>query len=475
MGDKFGLEEEDKLMIENVLGREACDYLLWSASNKLSDEFRSRTGDLGVQDAIRKILEGSDWNYSIFWQVSNSKSGKSALIWGDGHHKESKETQVDVHENARKRRVLQKLHSCFKGPEKGAKMDSVSDVEMFYLTSMFYIFPFDKPSSPSQSFNTSRSVWVSDSKSCEEHYQSRSLLAKSARFQTLVFIPLKRGVLEIGSFKSIPEDQNFIAMTKTLFNGCHPKGLPKIFGQELSLGGGQKSGPISINFSPKVEEDVDFGGESFEIPSRNGNFGGNSSHRIDDNEGKLFPHNVINGVLNSQSIQSALDLSNQDSLTDRKPRKRGRKPANGREEPLNHVEAERQRREKLNQRFYALRAVVPNISKMDKASLLGDAISYITDLQTKIRMMETEKDVIGAPEVDFMARKDDAVVRVSCPLDDHPVARVIKTFREHQIVMQDTDVSTTEDGKVVHSFSFQGLGGGVAEQLKEKLESVFSD
>jgi transcription factor MYC2 len=46
------------------------------------------------------------------------------------------------------------------------------------------------------------------------------------------------------------------------------------------------------------------------------------------------------------------------------PRKRGRKPANNREEPLNHVEAERQRREKLNQRFYALRAVVPNVSKV---------------------------------------------------------------------------------------------------------------
>nr|AIA22170.1 MYC2 [Gentiana rigescens] len=76
---------------------------------------------------------------------------------------------------------------------------------------------------------------------------------------------------------------------------------------------------------------------------------------------------------------------------EKRPRKRGRKPANGREEPLNHVEAERQRREKLNQRFYALRAVVPNVSKMDKASLLGDAISYINELKSKVQNIETEK------------------------------------------------------------------------------------
>lgn len=52
------------------------------------------------------------------------------------------------------------------------------------------------------------------------------------------------------------------------------------------------------------------------------------------------------------------------------PRKRGRKPANDREEPLSHVQAERQRREKLNQRFYALRAVVPNVSKVRTLQLL---------------------------------------------------------------------------------------------------------
>lgn len=53
------------------------------------------------------------------------------------------------------------------------------------------------------------------------------------------------------------------------------------------------------------------------------------------------------------------------------------------------MEAERQRREKLNDRFNSLRSVVPNVSRMDKASLLSDAVSYINELEMKISEMES--------------------------------------------------------------------------------------
>ncbi|XP_074273132.1 transcription factor MTB1-like [Silene latifolia] len=176
---------------------------------------------------------------------------------------------------------------------------------------------------------------------------------------------------------------------------------------------------------------------------------------------------------------------------DSKPRKRGRKPANGREEALNHVEAERQRREKLNQRFYALRAVVPNISRMDKASLLGDAVSYITELQKRLKDLETEQERNSATsqeaisladteeqsqapvaDVEIQAINDELVVRVSCPLDLHPVAQVIQAFKDEEITVLDSKLAAGTD-TVFHTFVIKSQR---SEQLsKEKLMAALSN
>ncbi|KAJ9170489.1 hypothetical protein P3X46_018594 [Hevea brasiliensis] len=55
-----------------------------------------------------------------------------------------------------------------------------------------------------------------------------------------------------------------------------------------------------------------------------------------------------------------------------------------------HVIAERKRREKLSQRFIALSAVVPGLKKMDKASVLGDAIKYLKNLQERVKTLEEQ-------------------------------------------------------------------------------------
>ncbi|KAM7481740.1 hypothetical protein LguiB_006323 [Lonicera macranthoides] len=55
-----------------------------------------------------------------------------------------------------------------------------------------------------------------------------------------------------------------------------------------------------------------------------------------------------------------------------------------------NIVSERNRRKKLNERLFALRAVVPNISKMDKASIIKDAIDYIQELHDQERRIKDE-------------------------------------------------------------------------------------
>ncbi|KAL0911127.1 hypothetical protein M5K25_019243 [Dendrobium thyrsiflorum] len=64
---------------------------------------------------------------------------------------------------------------------------------------------------------------------------------------------------------------------------------------------------------------------------------------------------------------------------------------------LDHILAERRRREKLSERFVALAAIIPGLKKMDKASVLGDAVKHIKELEETVKNLEEEKIERKAP------------------------------------------------------------------------------
>ncbi|GAB4848844.1 hypothetical protein Ancab_003638 [Ancistrocladus abbreviatus] len=53
-----------------------------------------------------------------------------------------------------------------------------------------------------------------------------------------------------------------------------------------------------------------------------------------------------------------------------------------------HVITERIRRENLNQKFIALSALLPDLKKLDKASILGNAVQYMKQLEEQVSKLE---------------------------------------------------------------------------------------
>ncbi|KAJ7540804.1 hypothetical protein O6H91_10G031500 [Diphasiastrum complanatum] len=242
--------------------------------------------------------------------------------------------------------------------------------------------------------------------------------------------------------------------------------------------------------------------------------------------GPLLSANVRSSIESEQEIDSEAEVSFKEvecslNIDQKPPRKRGRKPANDREEPLNHVQAERQRREKLNQRFYALRSVVPNVSKMDKASLLGDAITYIQELKSKLRDSEfqmkelqskvsvlSEKCVdcstkrpslnpskvsaqlsslsngdkepackgasIGQiPEIYVCILGKEAIVRVRCIKTAFPVASLLSCLQDLQLEIQHASISTEKES-VLHTVIVKMVDLMLCEEdLVEAIEQAF--
>ncbi|OVA04748.1 Myc-type [Macleaya cordata] len=326
------------------------------------------------------------WTYAIFWRTSpgDINNGGLVLAWGDGHLQGPKDvTKQNSYNNRQHFHQNQKFGLALdrKREIDGSVDGTVTDAEWFYMVSLTRSFGAGD-GAPGRAFSTGNSVWLTGGQELQQYNCERAKEAQMHGIETLVCIPTSSGVIELGSSDLIRENWVLIQQAKSLF-GSDLANL--VLKQQPNHGG-------LIPFLDRTLSFADIGliagvqDEALHYQQQKQQI---SEVLETKKEGTLMAVGGQSSSVDSEHSDSE-GLFMAPAIEKRRPKKRGRKPGNGREIPLNHVEAERQRREKLNHRFYALRAVVPNVSRMDKASLLADAVSYINELKTKVEELESQ-------------------------------------------------------------------------------------
>lgn len=326
---------------------------------------------------------------------------------------------------------------------------------------------------PWKAFSSGAHIWLSGPDQLGSFECERAQEAQIHGIKTLVCIPTSSGVVEMGSTVPLKENWNLVQLAKSLF-------------------GSDLAGLIHKNY---VDDPSNNNMNGFEFDRSicfsdiNGLF---TSLQDQEDSINLLDAKLLDSEHSDSEFQFAAASAAGGGATStekRAPKKRGRKPCPGRDTPANHVEAERQRREKLNNRFYALRSVVPNVSRMDKASLLADAVSYINDLKIKVEELESQLEkeskklkveaaaaaaALGAASTDTADNNNstttsvdqatpnsnttsvpleievkmvgpDAMIRVQSENSNHPGAKLMEALRELELQVHHASMSSVKE------------------------------
>jgi hypothetical protein len=124
-------------------------------------------------------------------------------------------------------RVLLRLHALYgggDGADGALRLDRVTGPEMYFLASMHFSFPEDGCGGPGHALASGcRYAWVSvdprrlPGSAATPEWYVRGSLAESAGLRTVVFVPCKGGVFELGSVVDIPESPEVVGTIQSAF------------------------------------------------------------------------------------------------------------------------------------------------------------------------------------------------------------------------------------------------------------------
>ncbi|KAL1172435.1 hypothetical protein V6Z11_A05G348100 [Gossypium hirsutum] len=223
---------------------------------------------------------------------------------------------------------------------------------------------------------------------------------------TRVLIPVFSGLIELFASKHMPKDQNLIELVTSQCNA--------VLKQEITTGENYTKAnldkwynlPFSISLStfvPRIElippisdsnshHSLD-GSHSGSSPSiEHPPFASDSAYISQDEQfkkliGTYYGTNRLRCSKNVPEQQARFPPDGNESIKDKM--RTTKQPAKEKFHSKNLV-MERNRRKKINDQLFKLRALVPKISKMDRTAILTDAIEYIGDLLEEKKKLENE-------------------------------------------------------------------------------------
>ncbi|EOA21142.1 hypothetical protein CARUB_v10001486mg [Capsella rubella] len=144
-------------------------------------------------------------------------------------------------------------------------------------------------------------------------------------------------------------------------------------------------------------------------------------------------------------------------------------------QPSKNLMAERRRRKRLNDRLSMLRSIVPKITKMDRTTILGDAIDYMKELLDKINKLQEDDQELGSNshlntlitdeslvrnslKFEVEQREVDTHIKICCSTKPGLLLSTVTTLETLGLEIQQCVISCFSD------FSLQASCSEVAEQ-----------
>ncbi|KAF8086434.1 hypothetical protein N665_0626s0026 [Sinapis alba] len=125
--------------------------------------------------------------------------------------------------------------------------------------------------------------------------------------------------------------------------------------------------------------------------------------------------------------------------------------------------SERRRRSRMKDKLYALRSLVPNITKMDKASIVGDAVLYVQELQSQAKKLKA--DIAGLEA----SLNSTGGYQEPAP-DAHKTQKFQSIKHSSKNIIEMDVIQVEEKGFYVRLVCNKGVG--VAPSLYKSLESL---